>query len=92
MGFESTASCIRGKRLTAKPQGPYDRDRIKADIEANIEIQYIESISLQRHPPETICIWIRLQKSFGIDLISQCKIKLFQLNVVKVLDALNFFN
>ena len=43
-------SCIRGKRLTARPQGPHGRKRTTPRL-----IQkYFESISLQRHPPETI--------------------------------------
>ena len=27
MGFEPTTSCIRGKRLTARPQGPHGREQ-----------------------------------------------------------------
>ena len=27
MGFEPMTSCIRGKRLTARPQGPHGRER-----------------------------------------------------------------
>ena len=33
----------------------------------------------------------RLKKSSGIDLISQCRFKLFQLSVVKIFDELNFY-
>ena len=27
VGFEPTTSCIRGKRLTARPRGPHGRER-----------------------------------------------------------------
>ena len=48
MGFEPTTSCIRGKRLTGRPQGPHGKERTTP------RLKYIESISLQWHRPETI--------------------------------------
>ena len=50
VGFKPTTSCIRGKRLTARPQGLHGRERTTP----RLILKYIESISLQRHRPETI--------------------------------------
>ena len=48
-GIRTTTSCIRGKRLTARPQGTHGRERTTP----RLIWKYIESISLKRHPPET---------------------------------------
>ena len=49
VGFEPTTSCIRGKRLTARPQGPHGRERKTPKL----IWKYLESIFQQRHPPDT---------------------------------------
>ena len=45
-------SCIRGKRLTARPQGPHGREQTTPRL--ILKYSYLEIISPQRHPPETI--------------------------------------
>ena len=43
-------SCIRGKRLTARLRGPHGRERTTPML----ILTHLESISPQRHPPDTI--------------------------------------
>ena len=50
MGFELTTSCIRGKRLTARSRGPHGRE----GTTPRLILKHFESISPQRHPPDTI--------------------------------------
>ena len=50
VGFEPTTSCIRGKRVTARPGGPHAREQTTP----RLILKHLESISPQRHPPETI--------------------------------------
>ena len=44
MGFEPTTSCIRGKRLTARPRGPHNRERTTL----RIILKHLESIFLHK--------------------------------------------
>ena len=49
-GDRTHDSCIRGKRLPARPQGPHGRERTTL----RLTLKYLEIIFPQRHPPETI--------------------------------------
>ena len=49
VGFEPTTSCIRGKRLNARPRGPHGRERTTP----RLIWKYLESIFIQRYPPDT---------------------------------------
>ena len=64
VGFEPSTSCIRGKRLTARPQGPHGREQTTPRLILNT----LKVFSLQRHPPENF--WHREETS-GIDSISK---------------------
>ena len=52
-GIRTHDSCIRGKRLTARQQGPHGRERTTP----RLILKYLEIIFPQRHPPETIWHW-----------------------------------
>ena len=50
MGFEPTTSCIRGKGLPARQQGPHAKEQTTP----RLILKYFENIFLQRPLPETI--------------------------------------
>ena len=49
-GIRIHDSCIRGKRLTARPRGPHGRERTTP----RLILKHLESIFPQRQPPDTI--------------------------------------
>ena len=75
VGFEPTTSCIRGKRLTARPRGPHGRERTTPRLIWNTWIFY------KGTGQKTFGIEKRFQKTSGIDSISQWRLKSFQLNL-----------
>ena len=49
-GDRTHGSCIRVKRLSARPQGPHGREQTTP----RLILKYLEIIFPQKHPPETI--------------------------------------
>ena len=70
VGFEPTTSCIRGKRLTARPRGPHGRERTTLRLIWNtLKVFFYKGT---RQIPSSI--GKRLQNTFGIDSISHSNV------------------